>query len=138
MRHAAGYRHTSEAALWHSSHSKRCCAIQMALPNLMARGPTRSAIHVVGQEQLGAGWMGSAKAGFFAAGVAAMLSYAFVVRKKIRKWHNNEKLVGLGVSTNLQYKFVLAPVSRPVQILTLSHPPMTRNKQLQTIIRSFG
>ena len=95
MRHAAGYRHTSEAALWHSSHSKRCCAIQMALPNLMARGPTRSAIHVVGQEQLGAGWMGSAKA-----------------------------------SPHVE-KPATRTLSRPVQILTLSHPPMTHSMAQQ-------
>ena len=42
-------------------------------------------MHVVGQEQLGAGWMAMRKAGFFAAGVAAMLSYAFVVRKIIKR-----------------------------------------------------
>lgn len=94
MRHAAGHHHTSEAALWHSSHSERCCAIQMALPNLMARGPTRSAMHVVGQEQLGAGWMGCAEAGFFAAGVAAMLSYAFVVRKNYQKRARSKRLLG--------------------------------------------
>ena len=94
MRHAAGHHHTSEAALWHSSHSERCCAIQMALPKLMARGPTRSAMHVVGQEQLGAGWMGCAEAGCFAAGVAAMLSYAFVVRKNYQKRARSKRLLG--------------------------------------------
>ena len=72
MRHAAGHHHTSA--------SGTATARQM-VPNLMAGGPTRSAMHVVGQEQLGAGWMGCAEAGFFAAGVRASTKKLSKARK---------------------------------------------------------
>ena len=62
-------------------------------------------MHVVGQEQLGAGWMGCAEAGFFAAGVAAMLSYAFVVRKIIKSAQDQKCLLGW-VQLQICSKFV--------------------------------
>ena len=77
---------------------------------LMVGGPTESAMRTMSQEQLGAGCAGGMEADVFAARSPPRHHTHFVRTKKIRKWHNNDFVVGMGKGTiSYPISYILVP-----------------------------